>query len=104
MWRVSSQWIIKALGATCMARKLSGTRMSRGLQRMTSTAGPFVSPERFAVRYSFDWTRKSSGEHVVLDEVAVYTVTNGKISREEFLYSDLRVNGASLPMHLWGGA
>ena len=70
----------------------------------SSVTGPFVSPERFAVKYSFDWTRKSSGERVVLDEVAVYTVTNGKISREEFLYADLQVNGASLPMHLWGGA
>lgn len=70
----------------------------------SSVTGPFVSPERFAVKYSFDWTRKSSGERVVLEEVAVYTVSNGKINREEFLYSDLQVNGASLPMHLWGGA
>lgn len=66
--------------------------------------GPFVGPEQFAVKYAFDWTRKASGERVVLDEMAVYTVTNGKISREEFLYADLRVNGVSLPLHLWGAS
>ena len=52
-----------------------------------SITGPFVSPERFAVWYSFDWTRRASGERVMLDEVAVYTVVDGKITREEFLYS-----------------
>jgi len=52
-----------------------------------SVTGPFVGSERFAVLYSFDWTKKSSGEHVQLNEVAVYTVMDGKISREEFLYA-----------------
>jgi len=52
-----------------------------------SVTGPFVGPERFAVWYSFDWTRKASGERVQLNEVAVYTVMDGKISREEFLYA-----------------
>lgn len=51
-----------------------------------SVTGPFVSPERFAVVYSFDWTRKASGERVQLNEVAVYTVEDGLIVREEFLY------------------
>jgi len=69
----------------------------------SSVTGPFVSPERFAVSYSFDWTRKASGERLILEEIAVYTVTSGKISREEFLYSDLRVNGTSLSVELWGG-
>lgn len=52
-----------------------------------SVMGPFVSPERFAVSYAFDWTRKASGERVQLSEVAVYTVVDGKITREEFLYA-----------------
>ena len=51
-----------------------------------SVTGPFVSPERFAVWYSFDWTIKASGQRVQLNEVAVYTVVDGKIAREEFLY------------------
>jgi ketosteroid isomerase-like protein len=49
--------------------------------------GPFVSPETFAVHYSFEWTRRATGEHVQFGEVAVYTVENGKITREEFLYA-----------------
>jgi hypothetical protein len=69
-----------------------------------SVTGPFVGPERFAVKYFFEWTRKTSGERLCLDEMAVYTVTNGKISHEEFLYADLRVNGVSLPVQLWGGS
>jgi hypothetical protein len=52
-----------------------------------SVTGPFVSPEKFAVSYSFEWTRKASGERVQLSEVAVYTVVDGKIAHEEFLYA-----------------
>jgi len=51
-----------------------------------SVTGPFVCPERFAVLFAFDWTRKASGERIHLSEVAVYTVVEGKIVREEFLY------------------
>jgi hypothetical protein len=51
-----------------------------------SATGPFVSPERFAVWYSFDFTTKASGERNKLNEVGVYTVVDGKITREEFLY------------------
>ena len=51
-----------------------------------SVVGPFVSPEKFAVWYSFEWTRRVSGERVKFTEVAVYTVVDGKIVHEEFLY------------------
>ena len=57
--------------------------------------GPFVSPERFAVHYTFDWTRKANGERVQLDEVAVYTVVDGRIAREEFLYAQKLMGGRS---------
>ena len=55
------------------------------LHRATIT-GPFLSPERFAVIFSLDWTVKSTGERRHFDEVAVYTVAGGKIVHEEFLY------------------
>jgi hypothetical protein len=51
-----------------------------------SGMGPFVSPEKFAVWHSFEWTRRASGERVKFTEVAVYTVVDGKIAHEEFLY------------------
>ena len=53
-----------------------------------SVTGPFSSPERFAVVFSFDWTVKATGERRHLSEVAVYTVVDGKIVREEFLYAE----------------
>ena len=52
-----------------------------------SVTGPFISPGRFAVWYSFEWTRRASGERVQFTEVAVYTVVDGKIAHEEFLYA-----------------
>jgi hypothetical protein len=57
------------------------------VHRATVT-GPFVSPEKFAVWYSFEWTKRASGERVRFTEVAVYTVVDGKIAHEEFLYAN----------------
>jgi ketosteroid isomerase-like protein len=33
-----------------------------------------------------DITNKESGERVAMDEIALYTVENGKISEERFYY------------------
>jgi hypothetical protein len=52
-----------------------------------SVKGPFASPEKFALVFSFDFTRKDTNERQQLNEVAVYTVVGGKIVREEFLYA-----------------
>jgi ketosteroid isomerase-like protein len=52
-----------------------------------SVTGPFVSPERFAVVFNFDYTRKADGQRVQFSEAAVYTVENGQIVRDEFLYA-----------------
>jgi ketosteroid isomerase-like protein len=48
--------------------------------------GPFLSPEYFAVNFVLDWTPKASGECMQMSELAIYTVADGKIVREEFLY------------------
>ena len=47
--------------------------------------GPFVSPEYFAVVFSMDVTMKATGKRVQGREVALYTVANGKVIRDEFL-------------------
>jgi hypothetical protein len=52
----------------------------------STVTGPFLSPERFSVIFSLDWTVKSTGERRHFEEIAVYTVDGGKIVREEFLY------------------
>ena len=53
-----------------------------------SVTGPFVGLGRFAVTFYFDWTKKDTGERVQLTEVGVYTVTHGRITREDFLYGE----------------
>jgi ketosteroid isomerase-like protein len=50
------------------------------------TSGPFPSDNRFAVRFNFDVTDKPSGKRMKMDEVGLFTVENGKITREEFFY------------------
>ncbi|HEY7088727.1 MAG TPA: nuclear transport factor 2 family protein [Tepidisphaeraceae bacterium] len=55
--------------------------------------GPFFSTKstagdgQFAVYFTLDVTRKDTGERVTLEEVALYTVKNDKITREQFYFS-----------------
>jgi ketosteroid isomerase-like protein len=54
----------------------------------SSTAeGPYVGhrEDQFAVRFALDVT-PTGGERMQMDEVALYTVRDGKIVQEEFLY------------------
>lgn len=47
--------------------------------------GPYIHPpNRFAVRFEAEVTQKASGRQMTLREVAVYSVEEGKIVREEF--------------------
>ena len=47
--------------------------------------GPYVHPpNRFSVRYDAEVAQKATGRKMTLREIAVYTVEEGKIVREEF--------------------
>lgn len=50
--------------------------------------GPFFNgPNQFAVHFTFEITRKSTGKREIIEEVGVYTVNNDdEITREEFFY------------------
>ena len=48
-------------------------------------SGPFVAHDRFVVQYEIDVTDKNSQKRMQMSEVGVYTVKDGKITREEFL-------------------
>ncbi|MGH7562445.1 MAG: SnoaL-like domain-containing protein [Gemmatimonadales bacterium] len=48
--------------------------------------GPFVGEDQFAVRYEFETTFKPTGVRSRFTEMALYTVKDGKIVREEFYY------------------
>jgi hypothetical protein len=49
--------------------------------------GPFLGEGQFAVQYTFDSTFRSTGERRTMTEMALYTVKDGKIVREEFFYN-----------------
>lgn len=53
-----------------------------------SAKGPWPHGDnKFAMVFAMDVTHKESGERSQMEEVGVYTVENGKITREEFFYS-----------------
>jgi ketosteroid isomerase-like protein len=52
--------------------------------------GPFPHGDRFIVRFKYDVTAKAgpmAGKRFTMDEAALYTVKDGKITHEEFFYS-----------------
>jgi ketosteroid isomerase-like protein len=51
-----------------------------------SCEGPWPHGDRFIVRFTYDITNKPSGKRLQMDETALFTVSNGKIVREEFFY------------------
>lgn len=50
--------------------------------------GPFIGANGFSVIFKSDFTINATGDRHIFREVAVYTVENGKIVREEFLYDE----------------
>jgi hypothetical protein len=49
---------------------------------------PHVNGDQFMLRFSMDVTNKESGERMLIDENAVYTVESGKIVEERFFYDE----------------
>lgn len=50
--------------------------------------GPFLGhrDDQFVVHFDYDVTNKESGDRQAMREVALYTVKDGKVVQEEFLY------------------
>ena len=48
--------------------------------------GPYVGENQFAVSYEYDATDKASGQRVAMTEMALYSVKDGRIVREQFFY------------------
>jgi ketosteroid isomerase-like protein len=49
--------------------------------------GPLLGEGQFAVQFTFDATFKPTGQRKSMTEMALYTVKDGKIVREEFFYN-----------------
>jgi hypothetical protein len=95
---------VEARGDEAMPATMSGRDVIRGKNEWwinnhkihsALIKGPFPNGDRFTVIFNFDVTPVAGpmmGKRMKMEEVALYTVTDGKISREEFFYD---MSGAS---------
>lgn len=51
--------------------------------------GPLVAGDHFCACFKMDVTFKPAGKRFVMEELAVYHVSNGKVDREEFFYKTM---------------
>jgi ketosteroid isomerase-like protein len=49
--------------------------------------GPYLGESQFAVQFTFDATFKPTGQRSQMTEMALYTVKDGKIVKEQFFYN-----------------
>jgi ketosteroid isomerase-like protein len=89
---------VEARGDETMPAQMSGRDVIRGKNQWwvanhkihsAEVKGPFPNGDRFAVIYNFVVTPLAgamAGKKVRMEEVALYTVSDGKITREEFFY------------------
>ena len=50
------------------------------------TIGPYINGDQFAVHFTMDVITKATGESMHMQEVGLYTVKDGKIVEEKFMY------------------
>jgi len=50
------------------------------------TRGPYLNGAQFALHFTIDVTPKTTGERTTQDELAVYTVKDGKVVEERFFH------------------
>lgn len=88
---------IEGQGSEEMPARMEGIEAIRGKHQWwyenhdihdTKASGPFVGhrDDQFAVLFEMDVTFKPTGQRTQMREVALFTVKNGKVVQEEFLY------------------
>lgn len=82
-------------GSPKMPRVMTGLAAVRGKSEWwlstheihaSQAEGPFVGWNKFTVYFSMDVTFKPTAKRMKMTEVGVYTVKDGKIVHEEFMY------------------
>jgi hypothetical protein len=73
-------------GKKAVLAKYRGWEADHEIHSM-EVGGPWVGATGFALRFKIDVTQKSTGQRSQMEEIAVYTVRNGKIVREEFHFA-----------------
>ena len=71
--------------AACLAKSAQWAETTDVHSRKVD--GPFPHGDRFAVIFEMDITRRPENRRFTMKEIAVYTVKNDKITREEFFYN-----------------
>jgi limonene-1,2-epoxide hydrolase len=51
-----------------------------------TSEGPYVNGDQFAMHFNVDVTEKESAKRVQMTEIGLYTVKDGKVVEEKFLY------------------
>jgi len=87
---------IESMGNETMPREQKGIEAIRGKNQWwgennevhsATVDGPFVgNDDKFAVYYNYDVTFKPTGKRNNMEEMALYTVKDGKVVREQFFY------------------
>ncbi|MDP9202929.1 MAG: nuclear transport factor 2 family protein [Gemmatimonadota bacterium] len=86
---------IESMGSEQMPREMKGIDAIRQKNKWWSennevhssnVEGPFVGEDKFAVYYNYDVTFKPMAKRDSMEEMALYTVKDGKIVREQFFY------------------
>lgn len=87
---------IESMGNEQMPREMKGIDAIREKNRWwvenntvnsAAVEGPFIADgDKFAVYYNYDVTSKQTGKRNQMEEMALYTVGDGKVVREQFFY------------------
>jgi hypothetical protein len=88
---------IEGQGSDAMPARIEGIEAIRGKHQWwydnhevhsTVATGPFIGhrEDQFVVKFDMDTTFKPSGERQQMSEVGLFTVKDGKVVQEEFLY------------------
>lgn len=81
---------IEGMGTAFVGRKALDAKNHDWFKENTvlggSAEGPFVGATGFAVKFRIEVKNNATGARTAMDEVGVYTVRDGKIVREEFMY------------------
>lgn len=90
---------IEAAGSPAMPARTEGLEAVKGKNEWwmnnheihsAEAEGPWPHQDRFIVRFKYDVTAKAgsmAGRRMTLDETGLYTVKDGKITKEEFFYN-----------------
>ncbi|HEX2833832.1 MAG TPA: nuclear transport factor 2 family protein [Thermoanaerobaculia bacterium] len=90
---------VEAMDDGTMPREMNGIDAIRGKNQWwlnnhevhaATVEGPYPNGDRFTVKYHYEVTPKEgpmAGNRYAMDEVALYTVKDGRIVREEFFYA-----------------